>query len=454
MVGGKKETVYALFYSLASKIATYVLLLVFANFYIASEYGLGNFAYSVWNLVALVTYLGLPSSIVPLIIKRKNIGSILKLLVLLNMTVFVIGLFISLRYIWILPLVLIFPLVMISSLSTAFWISKSRQDYPFKVGLFSTILVLISAYLLKDLGKLGFVSAYAIGNLFSFFAMNYPIRREIIGAFRRTDSKILKSYLKLSIVVLFGGSIFVSLGWVNTSILGMLNYFEQVAQFGIATAIAGITLVIPNTLSLFILTRAGQVKNKDKSIGILHRVVRTSFFASFISSIFLIIFSPLIIKIFFKKYIGIEPYIAILSLGMIFFSAYYIIYMYHIGMQNPRKVYLIFFLGFIVNIILALVLTPLLGVLGSSLAVTSTHLFILIYMCLRENIKRVTLMSLLAIFVIFLVYLLQYWALIVVIFIIPLSIKLRVIERGDIKVVRDIFSSILKSDKNKDVETG
>jgi len=452
-MNGKKETAYALFYSLVSKIATYVLLLIFANFYIASEYGLGNFAYSIWNLVALVTFLGLPASIVPFMVKRKNIGSILRLLVWINLAAFIIGLFISLKYIWILPLVLVFPLVMISSLSTAFWISKSRQDYPFKVGLFSTIFVLISAYLLKDLGKLGFVSAYAIGNLFSFFAMNYPIRREIIVAFKKTDTRILKSYLKLSMVVLFGGSIFVSLGWVNTSILGMLDYFEEVAQFGIATAIAGLTLVIPNALSLFILTRAGQVKNKGKSISILHRVVRTSFFASFISSIFLIIFSPLIINIFFNKYIGIEPYIAILSLGMIFFSAYYIIYMYHIGMQNPRKVYLIFFFGFVVNLILALVLTPLLGVLGSTLAMTSTHLFILLYMCLKENIKRVTLMSLLAIFVIFLVYILEYWALILVIFIIPLSIKLKVIEREDIKVVRDIFFSILKPDKNKDIET-
>jgi O-antigen/teichoic acid export membrane protein len=448
MIRGKKETFYAFGYSLTSKAVTYILLLIFANLYLPEEYGLGSFAFNIRNIIMLFAFIGLPDALIPFIVRKKKISSVLNFLIIISFVFFVLGLGVATIYPWVLPLVLTFPLVMLTTVGISFWRSKSRHDFPVKVGLYSIVVVLVTAYLLRDYGKLGIVGSYALGNLFAFVAMTYPIRKDIFDSLRGNSflvfkSKELKQYLILGVTIAFIGGIFVLMNWINSTLLGLFGNFVQVAEFGIAVAIAGVISVIPISLSMFMITRASQIKDTGKSLKVLHRVTRISFFGSLLASILLVVFISLIIDIFFPQYIGIELYVSIFSLGMVFFSSYYVVYSYHIGKMDTHKVILPIILGLTINIILALWLIPGYGVLGVALASTAAHLSILIWIGSKEKMKRITAMSLFAIAIISLVYFINYWGLLVFALVIPLSVILKIITKEDIKVIKDTISGIL-----------
>ena len=319
---GKKETVYAFAYSLASKAVTYLVLLVFANLYLAEEYGAGSFAFNIRNIVTIVAFIGIPDALIPFIVKKKKIGAILKTLILINLAVLLAGIVIAFREPWIWPLVLTYPLVMLNSVGMAVWRAKSRYDIPYKAGFYSIILTLVAAYLLSGYGRVGVLGAYAAGNLISFIWTVYPIRGEIIGGFSgKLNFDEAKNYLKVAMVVVIIGSLFVINGWVNSTLLGIFGTYEQVADFGVSSSLAGIISIIPLSLSMFILTRASQIRSKIKSKAVLYRTVRISFFLSLLAAIALTTIIPTILHVFFPKYIDSAIYVFVFNIGMVFYEA-------------------------------------------------------------------------------------------------------------------------------------
>jgi O-antigen/teichoic acid export membrane protein len=441
---GKKETIYALAYSLLSKAVTYFSLIVFANFYLPSEYGLGSFVLNIKNIVTLFLFFGIPDALIPLLVRKRKVSSILKIINYSTIFVFFLGLIISVKQPWILPLVLTLPLNLFSSLATAFWRVKTRYDIQYKVGLFAAIIILVSAFLLRDYGQLGFISAYSLGYLYSFFALVYPLRNEIRNSFKgRFFFNEAKDYFKTALVVTLIGGIFPLLIWIDSTILGILGTYENVASFGISSALAGIISIIPISLSMFIITRVSQVIEIKKSQRILHRVVRVSFFISLLTSILIVTFLDLIVRIFFKNYTGMELSSAILIIGTIFFASYFIIYSYYVGKMKPNKALIPVILGLIINIALSVLLVNSLGIIGVSIAYAFTHLFILLYLAKNEKMKRVAVMSVFAIFAVLLSSFNMYLGIAIFFLTIPLSIATKIINMEDINVIRNtIFKSI------------
>jgi len=336
-------------------------------------------------------------------------------------------------------MIITFPLVMFTTLASSFWRAKAKYDAPNRTGLTSIIITLILAYLLKSYGAFGVVASYSAGNMYSFFALVYPIRIEIINSFRGKFNLIKTiPFFKAGLIVTFISGLFSLLIWVNSTLLGVLGSYEDVARFGISSAIAGVILIIPTTLSLFMVTRASQIKDKTKALNVLHRVVRVSFFSSLMSSILLVTLLPWIIKIFFGKYQGIELPTSILIIGTVFFSSYYIIYSYYIGTMNSQRALLPVIAGFAVNIILSLILIPKLSLLGVSLSSSLAHLAILAYIAKNERMKRILVMSLIAILTIYLSSLNYVIGFIVLIVFVPISILLKIITKEDIKVIKEV----------------
>lgn len=446
---GKKETFYALGYSIVSKAITYLLLLVFANLYLPEEYGLGSFAFNIRNIIMLFAFIGLPDALVPFVVRKRKIDQIFSFVSAITFIVFIAGLGLLFYYPWIWPLVVTFPLIMLNSFAMSFWRAKSRHDIPFKVGFYSILLTLIFAFLLKDYGKFGVISAYSLGNLFSFIATAYPIRKEIYREMKFTKVRFntleMKTYISNGLAVTFIGSVFVFVGWLDSTLLGLLgNDFAQVAEFNVAAAIAGTVSLIPIALSMFMVTRASQIKSRQKSIAVLHRVTRISFFTSLLASILLVIFSPLLVRIFFPKYLGISAYISVLTLGMVFFSSYYIIYSYHIGKLDSKKMIRPVIVGLFANFILALILIPRYDVLGICYVVTLTHLFVLLIIASSENMKRIVSMSFLAAIMIWAVYFLGYWGLLIFAAIIPASLFLKIVTKSDILVITETIINVFR----------
>jgi stage V sporulation protein B len=443
MVHGKKETFKAFLYNGMSKVATYLLILIFANLYSQQDYGLGNFALNIRNLVTIIAFIGLPDALVPLIVRKKDINSSVKIILFLTLIGFIAGLVLMSFQPWTWPLVLTFPLTMFSTLSFSFWRARSRHDMPVKIAFYSLFVVIIAAYILKGFGAFGVIMAYSLGNVYGFLFLVLPIRKEIIKSF--SGNFVLKdsfSYLKTALIASLILNSFLMFTWIISTFLGILGTYEQVAQFGVASALAGVISIIPITLSMFLVTRASQVKDKIKSRNILHRVIRVSFFASLLSSILMISLVGLIIKVFFIKYQGIEYSVAILTLGSIFFASYYIVYSYFIGKMQTGKAILPISFGLILSVILSIILIPSLGLIGASLAYSSSHLIILLTIAIKEKLRRITLTSVFSIFLIYICYKLSYLGILVFLALIPLSILFKIITTEDINIIKE---TILKS---------
>jgi O-antigen/teichoic acid export membrane protein len=446
---GKKETLYAFLFSLASKAITYLLLLVFANLYLPEEYGLGTFALNIRNIVMMVAFIGLPDALIPFVVKNKKTSSIINNLSAITLVTFAIGLFLSAKYPWILPLVITYPLVMLTSVASAFLRAEEKYHIPVRAGFTSIIIILAAAYFLKSYEKLGVISAYAIGNLYAFFATAYPVRgrmNEVLSSLsikKFFDFNESKPYFVSAFFITIIAGMFMLLNWLNSTLLGVLGTFSQVAQFGIASAIAGVISVIPISLSMFIITRSSQLIDSKKSVNLLHRVVRVSFFSSLLSSILLVTLIPLLIRIFFPKYIGIESSVSVLTLGIIFFSSYYIVYSYYIGKMKTQKALIPIFMGVLINTLIAILTIKNYGILGASAAISLAHLSVLIWMSRKERIKRITLASLLAIALIYITYMIGYYGFIILILTIPISLLFKIITLEDIKVIKDAFFEII-----------
>lgn len=446
IVDGKKEIVYVVGYSLVSKIITYALLLIFANFYLSKEYGLGSFVLNLRNLIMLFALIGVPESIIPLLIRKKNIKDVLWQITRINLFVFLIGLFLVIGNPWILPFVLTYPLVALTSIGSAFWRAESKYSLPSKVGIYSTLIVLILAFLLQDLAKLGIVLAYSIGNLFSFIMICYPIRQKMIKAFQKKREIKTKNFLRSGITIAIISGAFTFFGWLNSTILGLFGDFEGVAQFNVSLAISGVIAIIPTSLSMFILTRAGEIKKPEVLEKVLHRVTRVSFFTSLFFGIILVILSPLIISFFFSKYIGIQEQIMILSIGMIFFSAYYIVYSFYIGKMEIKKAIIPVLSGLAINILTSFLLAPIWGVKGIAISNTLAHGTILFLISYKEKIKRIPLAAFLVVSLIILSYLSKYISIAILILVIPLSVLFKIITKEDMNEVRINFYKLFKKE--------
>ena len=442
---GKKETVYAFAYSLASKAVTYLVLLVFANLYLAEEYGAGSFAFNIRNIVTIVAFIGIPDALIPFIVKKKKIGAILKTLILINLAVLLAGIVIAFREPWIWPLVLTYPLVMLNSVGMAFWRAKSRYDIPYKAGFYSIILTLVAAYLLSGYGRVGVLGAYAAGNLISFIWTVYPIRGEIIGGFSgKLNFDEAKNYLKVAMVVVIIGSLFVINGWVNSTLLGIFGTYEQVADFGVSSSLAGIISIIPLSLSMFILTRASQIRSKIKSKAVLYRTVRISFFLSLLAAIALTTIIPTILHVFFPKYIDSAIYVFVFNIGMVFYASYNVIYSYYIGKTNPGKALVPVILGLIINLGLAVgLLMEGYGVLGVAIASSVANFAILLFLSMQESIRKIVLMSFFAVAAIALSYYSGYFGAAVFVLTIPLSFALGIITLEDFGIIRNVLRKIV-----------
>lgn len=438
MTKGKKETLYALLFSSLSKVITYFLLILFANLYSQTDYGVASFALNIRNLIMFFAFIGIPDALIPFIVKKKDINSIVKVLTSITILIFIAGLFLAINDPWIWPLVITFPLVMFTSLATSFLRSDARYDIPNRVGLVSIFITLIAAYFLAGYGLSGVVSAYALGNLYSFFAIIYPVKKQITKSFKgKFNFQETIPFFKAGITITAISGLFSLLIWINSTLLGILGNYEEVARFGVSSAIAGAISIIPISLAMFMLTRASQIENREKAKKVLHRVVRVSFFTSLLASILLISILPLLIKIFFSKYAGIELSTSILSLGMIFFSSYFVIYSYYIGRMESHKAILPVIIGVLVNSLLAFLLIPRFGLIGVSVALSLAHLSILIYIAFKERMKRISIMSIFAIILVYLSSLSLYIGIIILVLSIPLSLILKIINLEDIKVIKE-----------------
>ena len=370
---GKTESISAVIYSFLSKVTTYLLLLVFANLFLKEEYGKAAFVMAVFTLIAFSTRIGVPYILIPWIAKNKDTSSIFYLLLSINAVVVISALIYSINYPWIIPIVLTLPFLVLRGFGSAFLQSKYRYDLTQKADLFYVLIVLIISFLSKDLGKLGIILAYSLGYILTSSWLVYLSRNDFKNIIKfRFDIQTIKEYLTKGIIVSVFYISFSFLTLVDTTILGFLSTHEKVAEYNIAGSISNALTMIPIALSAFILTRSAD-KNEKNPRYVLKRTINISYSSSLIMGIIIISIIGFLIKLFFPKYVGIEPFIAILMTGILFYSVYIMLFTSVLGNLEPKKAIPPILTAALLNILLDFLLIPKYGLYGIAFATLIAH---------------------------------------------------------------------------------
>ncbi len=443
---GKKEVTYVFFMFLLSKVFGYFNLLVFANLYIPSEYGKAAFVYSLFNIVLFVTCLGLPDTLVPWIIRKKDTSSVFYFLLIVNAVFFLAGIAVASKYLWVLPFVLLLPFVLIDHTARAIL----KADYKYHISQMASnifvALILILAILFRDFQKLGIVLAFSIAYFIPIIFLFFKTKDKlgiIISRFQLRISTI-KEYVKKGFSTAIIAASFAFLTWIDASILGAFSTYENVASYSIAGSIANVIASVPLSVMHFTLTRSASVKSEEKSRLILSRTIRLSYFFSLMFALLITSLIFLITDIFFPKYKGIEIFVAILSSGLVFYSVYNLIAAFLIGRLRQEQTIFPIFVAALFNIIFDIILIPKFGLYGITIATLFAHLLAFVLLAPKVGMKSTIPIIIATPALLFLSYYLGFYGILVIPLSIPLLMFLNLITKDDILITLDTVRRIFR----------
>ena len=442
----KVNVVYVSFFKFLSKFSTYILLLILGNLFIKSDYGEAVFILSWFQLIFFFSFFGLPDLYTAWILNKRDKSTIFYFLFLINLFLIVIGVVFSFKNNLLLPLALVLWTIFLGNIGKSILNSKHRYHFSYFFDVLYILVIILFLWLLKSYGKYGIVSSYAL----SFFIVNiliiYVVRKDLFLIVKEVQlkPKVISDYLKKGVTVSLLSISFLLLGWIDTIILGWLSTYENVAKYNIAGPISNVITLIPLSLGMFLLTRAAEEKNKKYSLGMFHRTLRISFSISLIAALLLNSFIFLIIKLFFPKYIEIEGYVMILSIGIVFFSIYNLIYMYLAGKLIPEKAFWPIFTAAMVNILLDIILIPKYGLFGIVSATTLAHGIALTWLLFTIRSFWSYLPVFILILLIPLSYVLRYYGILLTIPTLLLLFIFKLINSGDTKVIINTTKNLLK----------
>ena len=226
-----------------------------------------------------------------------------------------------------------------------------------------------------------FIIASIISILFSVFILikNYDLKvnRNLI----KFDHRKVLAILKESWVFFFNGIFWIVYFRIDTTMLQFIKGSNAVAIYGVAYSLFSTVYVIPGIIGIVIFPYMSNVYGKSKN-DLNDFVKRTSLYfilISIVSTIAVIIFSTLIITIFFThKYANSIFTLQILSgtLMFAFLSALYVYFL--IVVKYQKNIMLIIFCGAIFNILLNMYLIPRFSYNGAAIATVVTEGIILL----------------------------------------------------------------------------
>tara|TARA_Y100000310_G_scaffold344360_1_gene456733 strand:- start:9398 stop:10765 length:1368 start_codon:yes stop_codon:yes gene_type:complete len=444
---GKKETVYFFGWNVVSKIVTYVVLLVLANIFAVEAYGKASYAFSIFNLVLLFLLIGLPHTFVSWHIKKKDSGSVVYFLSLASLLFVILGLIIFWGTLWIIPLVVALPFFLIKSIGESFFRINHKHHMVQAVGVLGMVFYLIFLFLFRKSGEVGIISAFAVSYIFVslvVLVMNYGNFSEVYRKFA-IDIGSVREYFRKGVVTALIAASFAFLGWIDSFILGILSTYKNVADYNIAGAISGIIVTIPLSLSMFLLTRSAEVGGIKKSKAILYRILRISFSFSLLSAIVLVSFMPILLKIFFPKYVGVGPFVMVLLLSLLFYAIHYTISTYYSGRLEPEMVLVPIVFAALLNIILDVVLIPQYGVFGITVATLIAHFSAMFLLLVKSKMVDYLLPVVLMSSFVWAAYVLGIFGLLLLVPVIPLLFFSEMLTRED----WEIFVDVLKNSVSK-----
>ncbi|MDD5650159.1 MAG: polysaccharide biosynthesis C-terminal domain-containing protein [Candidatus Nanoarchaeia archaeon] len=441
----KKQTIYAFLLNGASKFVTYLLLLILANLYAINVYGESAFIMAFFDIITFFVVIGLPYIFVPWVINKKEIYTIFYFLLILNLILIMIGSVITIFKPVVFPLVIALPFVLFYNFGSSFLRIDHKYGLVQFFNVFLIFVTLIFAFVFKEFNQLGIIGSYALGYIIPTFFIVYITKNHFKNIFSKfnINYKIILEYFKKGIIVSLIILSFNFLSWIDSSVLGIMSTFENVARYNISMKLSSVIPLIPLALSMFLLTRTSELQNHKVSLNVLKRTMRISYFISLLGSVTIVSFLPLIIKFFFPAYSGIELYTSILITGVLFYTVYFLEYTSLTGKLEPEKAFIPLVSSALLNLILDILLVPQFGIYGICFATMLANMLAFTLLTIQHKIMKEFIWVYLLSFIVLLAYYLGYYGLILIPILVPLLFLLKLIHLEDIKVIKETIFGML-----------
>ncbi len=435
---GKKETVYFFILNLFSKIFTYLALFVFANYFLVEEYGRAAFVLNIFNFSIPFIFFGLPDLFSVWMIKKRDTSTIFYLLLFSNLLFVLIGVLISLHYPWVLPLVLSLPFLLLNNISLAVFIVKRRYHMYQLFNSLTMIFVFSFVFALRSYGKLGIISSYFLSYALVSLITAYWNKDTLLGIIKnlKFNKSVAKQYIKKGLITSLIAISSSMLLWVNGAILGFYRLFELVAQYNIAWPIAGSVVLIPNSISFFLLTRTAEIKDEKIAKNLLKRAINLSVSFSWIYLMVILSSLSFILTIFFPLYQSIKPFVILLAAGIMLAIIYTIISMYFIGKLQPEKVLIALLLATVTNILLDFLLIPFFNLYGVTLATVFSYALAFSILSQKANMLKELCPIFFFSFLLLLTFYMEIYGLLLIFIGVPLLFKTKFLTFEDLNVVK------------------
>ncbi|MBI3190344.1 flippase [archaeon] len=434
-----KGTFAVLILGLIGTILGYALRIYLAHNLSIAEFGLFYSVLAFLSFFGAFKDLGLSSAIVKLIPEfqvKKQMSSIKTIMKTSISVQVIIGVIISASLFFLADLISVSffhnaaAKIVIQILSIEFFLGfsvlKAIINGIQKIKLYSVIEPVRIIFIFAFLGvfiKLGAQGA-ALSYLSSAILINVSLAVYIVMKIYRPYFKskenpaVIGTFLKFGLIM-FAGTIASML--ISTTDTLMVTFFlslKDVALYQAAMPTAQLLIVFSSAIGVVMLPVASEMwsSNKKKILGTAASLILKFLFVCIIPFVLIFVtFPEIILNIFFgSSYIDASPLLQILSVGMIFYGLYAVMFTMIIGIGKPKTATKIVVYTAVLNFILNLALINIIGITGAAISAIISYLtaMILSYRVLRKHftidfnvmdIVKIFLCGAVATFVIFLI---------------------------------------------------
>lgn len=389
-----KNSYYVLVLSLLGVVIGYLLRVFLSRALSIEDFGLFYAVSAFVGLLTLVRYLGLNQALAKFIPEflisndRNRIkSSITIVLIVQTITILVftalvvifqdalsLALFKSDRASWVIILMTLSFLP-----SMVFMIFQSVFQGYQRLKLYAWIepirisVTFMSSMLLSSMGALGIALAYLVTSIVTSLIFLPSFLK--LGILKEKSSVTSELFFRL---FRFGGPVFLSsvgfivINFTDTLVITYFRSLEEVALYQVALPTSQLLIVFSSAIAAVIFPLVSYLYSSKKyaDIGKGLKVIISMMLVVLIPFVIVLFtFPDIILRLLFSsQFIPAANALQVLSVGMIFYSIFFVLQTVLDGIGRPFINTKIMFLMAIVNIVLNIMLVPVLGIVGSATA--------------------------------------------------------------------------------------
>lgn len=284
---------------------------------------------------------------------------------------------------------LVLPVGVLFSIFTGIYFGKGRARVA-AYGLFIVqVATLIAACVLGMWGGMvgvacAFMAAYAVGAVYMGLRWYRTFRPSMEASWDKG-----KEMLRFSLPMLLTSLAIVTIFQLDIIVLGRYYTTEETAIYGLVMPTSRLVPSLAVALSTMLLPKLSSLSHTE-SVESMMSTVKRAFDVGFVASLpftlLIFAFSDEVLYVLFESG-SASVALKILSVGMLFYSMYYLLSSAAQGMGNPRTPMQIIVACAGLDIILCFALIPRYGITGAAISTSSTMVFAFILICAHLRIR-------------------------------------------------------------------